>query len=253
MQLWQKTINNFAIENLWQKTQADVKNLFQQGSLCSQRFMPYQYLSALQDEAILTEVYSGKFDQLIEKMFWHRISGGHPELQDLFSSFGLSSNAGKFILWGHEIMEILGCGSSSVVYRTAEQHAMKVVFSPHKKKLLYEYSLLSAIKCDNIVKVLEFYESSQGAGMLLEKLSFPSSDETGYINGLSHLHQLGLCHGDIRYKNLGSDKNGTAKLFDLGNSFYGTSDEMQKEDVDLRLLLEKFNRSEQKYDTPCWK
>lgn len=244
MQLWQKRTNNLAIEDLWQKTQADIKKMFQPDSLCTYRFLPYQYLSVLPGEILLSEMSPDKIESLTGKIFLHRITGGHPELQGLLKTFGYTPDIGTCMLWGHKITEILGRGSSSAVYRTDEHYALKVVPTAGRDKLFQEYIRLSGIKCNNIVKVFAFYESTNGAGMLLEQLSALSYDTDGYICGLNYLHQVGLCHGDIRYTNLGSDDNGTAKLFDLGNSFYGTSDEMQKEDVDLRLLLEKFNQSE---------
>ena len=248
MQLWQKTTNNLAIENLWQKTQADIKKMFQPDSLCTQRFLPYQYLSVLQDEILLSGMQPERIKLLTDKIFLHRITGGHPELQHLLKVFGYTPDAGNFTLWGHKITEILGRGSSSVVYCTDEHYALKVVSASGRDKLFQEYIRISGIKCNNIVNAYDFYESTEGAGMLLEQLSSPSCDTNGYICGLDYLHQIGLCHGDIRYSNLGSDNNGTAKLFDLGNCFYGTTGSMQKEKKDLRLLLEKFNRVELRND-----
>ena len=244
MQLWQKKNSNFTIENLWQKTQADIKKIFQPDALCSQRLLPHQYLSAIQDDKLFQDAYSGKLDSLTEKFFWERICGGHPRLQSLFNSFELTATASEFKIWGHEILEVLGHGSSSVVYRTAGQFALKVVCDAEKQRLFREYSLLSEIQCKNIVKVFDFYESPYGAGMLLEFLMPPSCDNAGYSAGLEHLHQNGVCHGDIRYTNLGASKNGTAKLFDFGKSFYGTAEEMLNENITLKLLLEKFNRIE---------
>ena len=107
-------------------------------------------------------------------------------------------------------------------------------------------SYFQGIKCDNIVKAFDFYESIDSAGILLEHLPSQFCNTEGFVCGLNCLHQTGLCHGDIRYANLGSDHNGTAKLFDLGNSFFGTTETMQKEKKDLRLLLEKINRIEQR-------
>ena len=248
MQLWQKKTNNLAIEDLWQKTQADIKKMFQPDSLCTCRFLPYQYLSVLQDEILLSEMHPEKVELLTDKIFLHRITGGHPELQSLLKTFGYTPDTGICMLWEHKITEILGRGSSSVVYSTDEHYALKVVPATDRYKLFQEYILLSEIKCNNIIKAFDFYESTEGAGMLLEQLSPLSCDTNGYICGLNYLHQMGLCHGDIRYANLGSDGNGTAKLFDLGNSFYGTPDSMQKEKKDLRLLLEKFNWVELKND-----
>lgn len=248
MQLWQKTTNNIAIEKLWQKTQADIKKMFQPDSLCTQRFLPYQYLSVLQDEILLSGMQPEKIELLTDKVFLHKITGGHPELQGLLKMSGYTPNAGNFMLWGHKITKILGGGSSSVVYCTDEHYALKVVPVSDRNKLFQEYIRLAGIKSDNIVKTFDFYESKEGAGMLLEQLSSLSCDTDGYMCGLNYLHQMGLCHGDIRYTNLGSDNNGTAKLFDLGNSFYGTTGSMQKEKKDLGLLLEKFNRVELRND-----
>ena len=241
MQLWQKTTNNLAIENLWQKTQADIKKMFQPDSLCTQRFLPYQYLSVLQDEMLLSGMQPERIKLLTDKIFLHRITGWHPELESLLKVCGYTPDARSFTLWGHKITEILGSGSSSVVYCTDEHYALKVVSASGRDKLFQEYIRISRIKCNNFVNAYDFYESTEGAGMLLEQLSALSCDTDGYICGLNHLHQMGLCHGDILYTNLGSDDSGTAKLFDLGNSFYGTSAEMKKEKKDLRLLLEKFN------------
>lgn len=248
MQLWQGTTEHIAVGNLWQKTQDDIKQIFHPEFLRPRRFLPRQYLALFQDGTLLTAVGSGNWDLVAEKMFWHRLSGGHPGVQHLFQSFGAAAGNGKFVLWGHEISELLGRGSSAAVYRTTDGYALKVVDFSAREKLRREYSCLAGIKCRNIVRAFDFYESPEGGGMLLETLAPPSCDRAGYLNGVKHLHRAGICHGDIRYTNLGSDKNGTAKLFDLGSSFYGTSGKMQKEEAELKLLLEKFNCSERKND-----
>lgn len=241
MYLRQKINNKLVIKNLWQQTLLEMRILFRQCDFAAQRFFPYQYLSVLPRVTLLAGVNFAARSQLAEEIFWYKITGHHICLRRLYEKNGFCPRRGKLVLWGHELSDLIGYGHSGAVYRTVQDYALKVVTPLKIKKLQQEYHLLTGLKHKNIVTAYEIYESADGAGMLLEKLNAPSRDTKGYVRALNFLHKNGVCHGDIRYTNLGADEKGNAKLLDFGNCFYGSMAEMKKEKFDLKLLIKKIN------------
>ena len=240
MQLWQKNSNNLSICGLRKKISLKIREVILSGQAGALRFLPVQYLPAFQDFFSSNPDVYRDLDILTEKVFWLQLSGGHPELRMLFEEHGFRNDKQKSFLFGHEISSLSGFGRSAAVYTTTEHYALKVVLPENKLCLKNEFSLLSMVKHRHIVEVHAFYESKYGAGMLLEKLDVPSGDRQGYFRALSYLHGQGLCHGDIRYGNLGTSRSGCAKLLDFGSCFHGTPQFMKKECFDLKTILDKY-------------
>lgn len=241
MQLWQKKSSNIEINGLWDKTLTGVKRMLEPETLRSRRFLPRQYLAALTEEMGHLTFSPEQLGGAAEKIFWNDLTGGHPELQLLFKEYGYKKGAEKAALFNYEVSHLIGSGRSGAVYSINEQYVLKAVPARDREKLQREFTLLSRMESAYIVKAFDFCESRYGAGMVLERLNPPSVDGQGYLSALEFLHGKGVCHGDIRFTNLGSSRNGKGKLFDLGNAFYGHLPAMEKEKTNLRLLLEKFN------------
>ncbi len=235
MQLRQVNKNKIFVKDLWNVVFADVEYFVK-----TKRFLPCRYLPFLSQKSLMAGVDKIAVGDLAEKIYWYRLTGGHLALKNLFKIHDYEREKKHVQAFDFKIVTLLGYGRDAVVYAVEKDYALKVVAAENKSKLKQEFVLLKNFTCDNIVQVYEYLESAHGAAILQEKIMPQLGCACDYFYALEYLHKKGICHGDIRYSNLGSGKNGQAKLIDFGNSFYGSEKMMQEETETLAVLLEQY-------------
>lgn len=143
-----------------------------------------------------------------------------------------------------EILEILGEGLTSRVYKAIRKHsalnvqqvvALKVL---HSQELIHslknEIELLLSVDSPNCVKMLGWEETSMGLALVLEFLDGISLEELcrqrslkpaevdeivfQIQEGLKELHKKNIVHGDISLRNIFITNSGTVKIIDFGFS-----------------------------------
>ncbi len=237
MQFCLTTINKISTSCLWDAAQKEASYLLKPDSLFTHPFLPKRYMTIISEDVLKRGIGIMSLEALTQKIYWHKLTGGHLQLQSLFEVFDFNKSSCNVSIFGFRISALAGRGSTASVYITESGYVLKVVSKEFRQKLQNEFELLNKITCKNIVRSFDFFDSVNGSGLLLEKLSPAIGNSSGYFKALKYLHNIGICHGDIRYTNLGSGKDGCAKLFDLGNSFAGTEQIMQKEFADLTQLF----------------
>jgi serine/threonine protein kinase len=137
-----------------------------------------------------------------------------------------------------EIMDELGRGGTSVVYRARDgkaqrEVAIKVLLcSEEAERFALEVTRLKSLSHQNIVSYLEVGQHQQSNFLVMECL--PKGDLTENIRGLSHLqilevfmeicdgltylHNHGVVHRDVKPANILFDADGKPKIVDLGLS-----------------------------------
>jgi hypothetical protein len=166
---------------------------------------------------------------------------------------------------GFRVLEELGSGSLSTVYRAIETPLGRVVAlrvlkatiatsSPfaaqleREAKVLAELChpniglLLSFVKSDaRMVLVLEYVDGFSLSTLLRKKLTMPPDSVAAIgaavARGLAHAHERGVVHRDIKPANVLVSRRGEVKIFDFGIARRSTRDEpvalapMRLEDV----------------------
>ncbi|MCB9072430.1 MAG: serine/threonine protein kinase [Bdellovibrionaceae bacterium] len=168
-----------------------------------------------------------------------------------------------------KILELLGEGLTSRVYKAIRKHqklgveqvvALKILRSTDQvSSLKNEMELLLTVDSPFCVKMLGWEETSKGLALVLEFLDGVSlqelqqfntltTDETDEIilqiqEGLKELHAKQVVHGDLNLKNIFVTNKGTIKILDFGFSSntqkifeYGTPQFMSLEAWDGCLL-----------------
>lgn len=148
---------------------------------------------------------------------------------------------------GTEILEVLGEGLTSRVYKAIRKHnglnveqvvALKVL---HSQELIHslknEIELLLTVDSPYCVKLLGWEETSMGLGLVLEFLDGVSLEDLCRYRalreqeiedilyqiqeGLRELHTKGIVHGDISPRNIFVTNSGQVKIIDFGFSSRG--------------------------------
>jgi serine/threonine-protein kinase len=145
---------------------------------------------------------------------------------------------------GFRILEELGSGSLSSVYKAAEEPLGRIVAlkvlkgtispsSPFASQLEREARVLSELSHPNIGSlhafvrtpthmhlVLEFVDGFSLATVLKKRPSCPPDSVAAIgaavARGLAHAHELGIVHRDIKPANLLVSRRGDVKIFDFG-------------------------------------
>ncbi len=132
--------------------------------------------------------------------------------------------------WRYEIIEMLGEGGTSQVYRardavTGAEVALKYASGEHAAPLKTEYVRLHRLRHPGLVRALDFHRAGDRALLSLELLEdggTPRGDAGRAVaawadlaSALAHLHANGLVHGDVKPGNV-RFSGGKAKLIDLG-------------------------------------
>ena len=90
----------------------------------------------------------------------------------------------------------------------------------HKTDFINEGQVLGSVKCDSIVKVLDYFEENDTCYIVLEYLEGMTLKEYAQKKGPSTLHSMGLIHRDIAPDNImvTKEKEGSLDLvlFDFG-------------------------------------
>lgn len=178
-----------------------------------------------------------KWQYLLMKFLESALVGPHKHLMKIFSPKQDFSSA-QFLLGSYRLHSVLGIGTDSCVYKSADGYCLKVVDVSRKNKLKREYEILKSLQHPNIVECFEFICTTDYAAILMEELSPVLGEEKFYILALEHCHSQGVLHGDIRLNNLGTDARGNCKLFDFGNaSVIKSRFESQKEIEILKHIM----------------
>lgn len=148
---------------------------------------------------------------------------------------------------GTEVLEVLGEGLTSRVYKAIRKHsaldvqqvvALKVL---HSQELIHslknEIELLLTVDSPYCVKLLGWEETAKGLGLVLEYLDGVSLEDLCCYRsldtleiedliyqiqeGLKELHAKGIIHGDISPKNIFVTVTGQIKIIDFGFSSRG--------------------------------
>lgn len=148
---------------------------------------------------------------------------------------------------GTEILEVLGEGLTSRVYKAIRKHdklnvkqvvALKVL---HSQELIHslknEIELLLTVDSPYCVKLLGWEETAKGLALVLEFLDGVSLEELCRYRalrpsevehivyqiqeGLKELHKKGIVHGDISPRNIFITTSGQIKIIDFGFSSRG--------------------------------
>ncbi len=143
-----------------------------------------------------------------------------------------------------EILEVLGEGLTSRVYKAIRKHsalnvqqvvALKVL---HSQELIHslknEIELLLTVDSPNCVKLLGWEETGMGLALVLEFLDGVSLEDLCRYRslsalevedivfqiqeGLKELHKKGIIHGDLSPKNIFVTTSGQIKIIDFGFS-----------------------------------
>ena len=196
-----------------------------------------------------------KWEHILLTFLESTIVGPHKCLMKIFSPDTDFSSV-NFSVGSYCLHSVLGIGTDSCVYETADGFCLKVMEHSRREKLQREYEILKHLHHPNIVKCFEFICTTDYAAILMEKLTPELGKYSDYIQALDYCHSKGVLHGDIRLNNLGSDSEGNGKLFDFGNATaIPMSSEAQKEIEMLKNLMFSPIAQERKYalhgDTLC--
>lgn len=178
-------------------------------------------------------------------------------------------------------VKLLGTGTSAKVElyynkSTNQCYAVKTYRSKESfessqdylKRCRTEYDLCKDLKHRNIIQMIDFIKSPSGSKnyqMVVEfipysfikviKLIKPSTDEILFYfkqlcEGMQYLHNLDICHRDLKLENLVLDSNGCLKIIDFGSVFVSDTkhQELAQGIVGTEVLISPESLANIKYD-----
>ena len=228
--------NELSIEHLWLMTmEMEKQDPFM---VIRNNTKIAQQLAVKADTLTEKEITSSKWQRLLENFFFTELVGPHKFLLPNFSGLSLF-HPDRCIIGKHKLVSVMGKGTYSCVFRTAEGDCLKISSPENREKLLREYNITQELRHKYVIKYKEFCSGSGYAAILMEPLEHKLGKEQEYLEGLTYCHSKGFLHGDLRLKNLGMDSDGNSKLFDFGNSRpLNTPDEAEYEVKCLHAIIQ---------------